>query len=183
MKGNIEQWNSGAVAGFDNRSMDHMLHYRLPPLRRTLLAAQLVLKKEYRNPFLPDLPIDYSDSDPQMQVLLHHYLNEFDGNKNHLEEVARDYDPDSVIYEVVDNSPKAYRGRQGVEQMCRDMLGKVKNIELQHVAVNHNHAQVIWKGETLSHSTILGTDSFTFDDQNHITKQTIVALTEENGAS
>ena len=62
--------------------------------------------------------------------------------------------------------------------MCRDVLGKVKNIELEHIAVNHNHAQVIWKGETASHAKIVGTDSFTFDENNHITSQTIVALTK-----
>jgi hypothetical protein len=171
VNGAIEVLNNQAIAGFDQRSIDHVWQYRLP--FRTDVPQVI---KEYRNPFLPDFPIDYSDNDPQIQVLRHHYLNEFDDH--HIREVLKDYSSDSVIYEVLDDVPTTYRRKKGVKKMCRDILGKVKNIELQHIAVNRNHAQVIWKGETSSHTTIVGTDSFTFDENNQITTQTIVALTQ-----
>mmetsp|Transcript_26235 Transcript_26235/g.38401 ORF Transcript_26235/g.38401 Transcript_26235/m.38401 type:complete len:110 (-) Transcript_26235:1103-1432(-) len=109
---------------------------------------------------------------------MHHYVKEFDEHR--IREVMEDYSSDSVIYEVLDSVPKTYHGKKGVKKMCKDILGKLQNIELEHIAVNHTHAQVIWRGETSSHATIVGTDSFTFDEKNKITSQTIVALTQED---
>lgn len=137
--------------------------------------------KSVRNPLNLDFPaVDYVDNDSQLNVIRHHYLAEFE--KHQIQEVVKDYDKDATIYEVVDEIPQTYRGRSGVRLMCRDLNGKLQSIELQHVAINQNHAQVVWKGETKSrcHGIIVGTDSFTFDKDNRITTQTIVALTEES---
>ena len=173
--GEIGQWIQ-PIAGFDQRSVEQVLPYRLP-LRKIL--PQVI--KEAINPFAADLPVDYSDNELQKIVLEHHYLSEFD--EHHIREVVKDYNSDITIHEVLDNIPKTYHGKRGVRKMCKDILGKLQNIELQHIAVNHNHAQVIWKGETSSHQTIVGTDSFTFDEDNHISSQTIVALTQEEPSS
>lgn len=174
-------------AGLDLRAVDLMSDNQMMPYRLPFRVVLPHIMKEMRNPLiLPgaaaaavnDPLIDYSDNDHQLEVIAHHYLNEF--NEGHIRDVMEDYNHDSVIYEVLDQVPKIYHGKRGVKKMCKDVLGKVKNMELEHVAVNHNHAQVIWKGETEdSHAAIVGTDSFTFDENDHITSQTIVALTQE----
>jgi hypothetical protein len=179
------------VLGLDLRAVDLMSDNQMTPYRLPFLAFPQIMR-QVRNPILPDPPIDYSDNDRQMEVIAHHYLNEF--NEGHIREVMEDYNQDSVIYEVLDEVPKTYYGKRGVRKMCKDVLGKVKNIELEHVSVNRNHAQVVWRGETTTqddgdggddlhhhhhHHTIVGTDSFTFDENNHITSQTIVALTQQ----
>lgn len=166
----------------------------LPPrLLPSLKQSIPLIINQSRHPFLPDPPIDCSDNDVQMQVIQHHYLNEFDTDdgddatssnhgspQDHIRQVVKDYAPNSVIHKVLDNVPTTYRGRRGVEEMCREIYGQLQSIELEHVAVDHNHARVIWKGETKgpSHTTIFGRDFFTFDEHNHIVSQTIVALTQ-----
>ncbi len=165
----------------------------IPSLKQSI---PLIINQS-RHPFLPDPPIDCSDNDVQLQVIQHHYLKEFetddedmkndpvDSQQNHIREVIKDYAPNSVIHKVLDDVPTTYRGRRGVEEMCREIYGQLKSIELEHVAVDHNHARVIWKGETKgpSHTTIFGRDFFTFDNQNHIVSQTIVALTQQDQTS
>ena len=130
--------------------------------------------------------VDYSDNEAQSQVLWHHYLNEF-GSKISLNEFLKDYSTNTVIHEVVDSVPHTYHGRQGARQAFRDMFAllphDITHFELEHVAVNHNHAQVVWKAET-PHHYIRGTDAFTFDEDNRIEAQSIVALScEENKKS
>ena len=122
--------------------------------------------------------IDFSDNEAQAQVIRNHYLNEF--GKHSVDLVLNDYSDDSVIHELIDNAPTTYHGKQGVRQMCRDAARFWTKFELEHVAINHNHAQVIWKAETPTHSKVVGTDSFTFDKDNHITSQTIVALSQDD---
>jgi hypothetical protein len=146
--------------------------------------------------------IDYSDNDAQKAVLKHHYEKEFGrGDWTHAEEeeVLKDFREDSVVHELINDQPTTYHGRSGVRQavehvrsLLQDDDEKTENknekkeptkIDLQHIAVNHNHAQVIWKAETPSHRKIVGTDSFFFDDNNRIAAQTIVALSEDTTAA
>jgi hypothetical protein len=126
--------------------------------------------------------IDYSDNPAQTQVIKHHYMSEF-GKHISLAEVTKDYSEDVVVHEVVDNVPHTYHGKPGVRQSFRDMFYKIphdtSHFELEHIAINHNHAQVIWKAETPTHGIIRGTDSFAFDKDNRIESQTIVALSCE----
>jgi len=125
----------------------------------------------------------------QTQVIKHHYMSDF-GKHISLAEITKDFSEDAVVHEVVDNVPHAYHGKSGVRQSFRDksgvrqsfrdMFSKIPHdrskFEMEHIAINHNHAQVIWKGETPAHGIIRGTDSFAFDKNNRIKSQAIVAL-------
>jgi hypothetical protein len=123
--------------------------------------------------------VDYSDNAAQTQVIKHHYMSEF-GKHISLAEVTKDFSEDAVVHEVVDNVPHTYHGKSGVRQSFRDMFSKIphdtSHFDIEHIAINHNHAQVIWKAETPTHGVIRGTDSFAFDKDNRIESQTIVAL-------
>jgi hypothetical protein len=187
VSGDVHIWNQSPqhLTGMDFRTIyllseNHMLPFKLPNWQNVVPR----IMKEVLNPLDPDAPaVEYSDNEQQLEVIRHHYRSEFDAG--HIREVIKDYDRDAAIYEVLDEVPKTYHGRCGVRQMCRDVLGKVQNIELQHVAINGNHAQVVWMGETKmpSPNVIVGTDSFTFNDDNRITSQTIVALTRKENKS
>jgi hypothetical protein len=173
----VSVWNQPPLAGIDLTtstvdllSENAVMSFKLPFLPQIM--------KEVRNPLSLDPPtVDYSDNDQQMELIKHHFRSEF--NEGRVCEVIKDYNQDAIIYEVIDEVPRTYHGKRGIQQMCRDVLGKVQNIELQHVAINRNHAQVVWKGKTKSHATIVGTDSFTFDHNNRIAAHSIVALTEK----
>lgn len=199
----IGLWNLPTF-GSGTRSLDLLSGVSSSSIEPIVLSPRLIPSLKHciplvihqsRHPFLPDPPIDCSDNDVQLQLIQHHYLSEFDSEKSgdgvknspgsigqHIREVVKDYAPNSVIYKVMDEIPTMYRGRRGVEEMCREIYGQLENIELEHVAVDQNHAQVVWKGETKgpSHTTIYGRDFFTFDDKNHIVSQTIVALSQAN---
>ena len=73
-----------------------------------------------------------------------------------------------------------FETNQECVQSFRDMFSEIPHdrskFEMEHIAINHNHAQVIWKGETPAHGIIRGTDSFAFDKNNRIKSQAIVAL-------
>jgi hypothetical protein len=152
-------------------------------------------------------PVDYSDNESQVKILQHHYLTELSVDHNNQygknkdwkqEELLKDYTDDTVIYQVVDGVPATYRGKRGIRRMLlqhddchisdpthsngssHGNAMVVDHVELEHVAVNHNHAQVVWKGQdSQSRTRIVGTDSFTFDHDNHIVKQTVVAMTSQ----
>eukprot|EP00429_Kryptoperidinium_foliaceum_P001236 CAMPEP_0176016062 /NCGR_PEP_ID=MMETSP0120_2-20121206/7656_1 /TAXON_ID=160619 /ORGANISM="Kryptoperidinium foliaceum, Strain CCMP 1326" /LENGTH=169 /DNA_ID=CAMNT_0017349045 /DNA_START=51 /DNA_END=560 /DNA_ORIENTATION=+ len=155
----VSAWMQPPFAGLDLRAVDLMSDNQMMPYKVPLFQNVLPqLMKAVRNPF--DAPaVDYSDNPEQLEVIKHHYLSEFSEGK--VRKVQEDYNKDSVIFEVLDEVPKTYHGKRGV----------------RHVAINRNHAQVVWKAETAGHETIVGTDSFTFDDKNHIASQSIVALT------
>lgn len=127
--------------------------------------------------------IDYCDNEEQIEVLKHHYLHEFSGTD---QEISKDYRSDSVIHKVVDEMPSTYRGREGAVHAWHDLSSYLDlkrgscNVDLTHISVCHDHAQVQWKAEsTADHMVLIGTDSFTFDDTNHIKMQTTVALSEK----
>ena len=127
--------------------------------------------------------IDYCDNDAQVEVLRHHYLNEF-GRTEGDEEVLKDYRDDSIIHKVVDEMPSTYRGRNGAVSAWHDLTAVFQgpcHFDLTHISVCRNHAQVNWKAECSGskHTTLYGTDSFTFDDTNHIIMQTTVALSDK----
>lgn len=124
--------------------------------------------------------IDFCDNKAQMKILKHHYLHEFSGTD---EEVLKDYQEDSIIHKVVDEQPSTYRGREGAVHAWHDLSSHVDlkrgscKVDLTHISVCKNHAQVHWKAESTVEPVVLfGTDSFTFDDTNHIKLQTTVAL-------
>jgi len=128
--------------------------------------------------------IDYCDNEAQMDILKHHYMNEFSGTD---EEISQDYLDDSVIHKVVDEMPSTYRGREGAVHAWHDLSSHVDfkkgscKVDLTHVSVCRNHAQVHWRAEsTVEPGILIGTDSFTFDDTNHIKLQTTVALSEKD---
>ena len=127
--------------------------------------------------------VDFSDNPAQLQVIRHHYQSEF-GHAKANAELLQDYRPDSVVYQVVNDQPTTYHGLEGARQSCQGIASLLNNGEpdLQHVSVHDNHAQVVWKAETSNHETVMGTDSFTFDQDNHIQSQTVVALTEKSGS-
>jgi len=156
--------------------------------------VELLTTDEMMFDWEPD-KVDVSDNAAQVEVLKHHYSNEF-GPDGSVDELVKDYADDSVIYEVIDDKPKSYHGRSGARKAVEDMRSMLPSgttkehndedkskFDLQHIKVNHNHAQVIWKAETPKHTTIFGTDSFTFDEDNHIRSQTIVALSQESSSS
>jgi len=128
--------------------------------------------------------IDRSDNQRQVEILKHHYTNELSQDVA-IDELIKDYSEDAVIYEVINNIPATYRGADGLRKSVNDFVtmlhtedGKSK-VELQHIKINHNHAQVTWKAETPHHTHIFGTDAFTFDANNRIKSQSIVAISEE----
>ena len=50
-------------------------------------------------------------------------------------------------------------------------------IEFEHIAIDHNHAQVVWKAHIPSQQKVIrGMDSFAFDEDNRIVHQSIMAL-------
>ena len=134
--------------------------------------------------------LDFVDNPSQLNVIRHHYEKEFlDGDAS--EEVLQDYREDSVIYTVVDGQPVTYRGLAGARRANQEISslllhhqpreGERLELDFEHVSVQGNHAQVVWKAETENHKTsIWGTDSFEFDEDNHIAQQTVVALTERS---
>lgn len=130
-----------------------------------------------------DSTVDYCDNTSQINILRHHYVNEF-GRQEGEEEVLKDYRDDSVIHKVVDDMPSTYRGRNGAVNAWHDLSsylqGPLTHFDLTHISVCRNHAQVNWKAECSEpkHMTLYGTDSFTFDDTNHIIFQTTVALSD-----
>jgi hypothetical protein len=107
-------------------------------------------------------------------------MNEF-GHHISLHEVLKDYSDTSVIHEVIDNVPKTYKGRDGAKQAFRDMYRKIPHdtsqFEFEHVAIDHNHAQVVWKATLGDNKIVRGIDSFAFDENNQITNQSIMAIT------
>jgi ketosteroid isomerase-like protein len=125
--------------------------------------------------------VDYCDNKAQVEVLRHHYLNGF--STDHTEaEVIKDYRDDAIIHKVVDDMPSTYRGRSGAVHAWNDLTAYLQGpckFDLTHISVCRNHAQVNWKAERTQshdHKTLIGTDSFTFDETNHIKMQTTVAL-------
>jgi ketosteroid isomerase-like protein len=128
--------------------------------------------------------VDRSDNKKQLEVIHHHYSTEF-GSAGNVDELLKDYSEDTVIYEVIDDKPETFRGKERVKEALEGMIGMATEqgatkIDLEHVKINHNHAQVIWKAETSEHKCIVGTDSFTFDKDNHIAMQSTVALSRDN---
>mmetsp|Transcript_119 Transcript_119/g.191 ORF Transcript_119/g.191 Transcript_119/m.191 type:complete len:200 (+) Transcript_119:85-684(+) len=157
---------------------------------RGVSSSELVLRggsQEHQAALFEDVfeshpSIDFSDNEAQARVIKHHYLNEF-GKHLSLSEVLKDYSEDVVIHKVVDGTPATYKGRDGVRQVFRDMFHTIphdtSHFKFDHMAINHNHAQIVWSADTPAQGVIRGTDSFTFDVDNRIKHQTIVALTCE----
>lgn len=154
----------------------------------------------------PTIHVDANDNNRQMDIIKHHYDSEFGANGFALDEIVKDYHDDSIIHKVIDDQPCTYSGREGARKAFQDMISYVQVaptkgddhdnprnhdlhsdvVKLQHISINRNHAQVIWRAETTasndggSNKVIVGTDSFTFDpSDNHITSQTTVAMSME----
>ena len=131
--------------------------------------------------------IDVSDNAKQMKVIKHHYLNEL-GEGRSINELLKDYRDDTVIYELINDKPTTHRGLDGVVEAMKDLFSLLHTdddrehpkVDLQHIKVNQNHAQVIWKFETPQHATVYGTDSFAFDENDRIKSQSIVAISQEH---
>lgn len=166
-----------------------------------MIPAKKMVSADDQHPFdgvlcTSDNVVDYCDNPSQVEVLKHHYNSEF-GSANvataatadktcskkaqAVQEVLKDYREDSIIHKVVNDTPITYRGLDGAQKAWEDLCDLLQDnvrLDLQHMNVWHNHAQVDWKAELLSsHKTIYGTDTFTFDEKdNHITSQTTVAL-------
>ena len=143
--------------------------------------------------------LEVSDNPVQTGVIRHHYWNEF-GKHISMTEVLKDYTDDCLVHVVIDGQPNSYKGHDGIKQVFKDLYRLIphdaSHFELEHIAINHDHAQVVWKARLgqdgdASNTTddddddagtkryIRGTDSFAFDTQdNHrIKHQTTVALT------
>jgi hypothetical protein len=124
--------------------------------------------------------LDYSDNRDQVRVLKHHYLNEF-GHHISVAEVLKDYSENCIIHQVMDNVPRTFQGRDGARQAFVQLFNLIPHdmshsLEFEHVAIDHNHAQVVWKAEVPSQNKIIrGIDSFAFDHENRIVHQTIMA--------
>jgi hypothetical protein len=125
-----------------------------------------------------EMQIDQCDNYEQMKVVQDHYVNEFGGLSHHLAKVLKDYESDSVIHEVIDGVPHTYTGKRGVVRMHQDM-DDLENLNIQHVAVNHNHARTFWQARSSNTGIVMGMDSFAFNDRNHITKHTSVVLSND----
>lgn len=133
--------------------------------------------------FTPSL--DYCDNEVQAEILRHHYTNEFVHPVKG--EFLRDYCEDSVIHKIVDDQPATYRGKDGAIDAWHDLSSYIKEssaFDLKHVSVCRNHAQVNWEAEVNEpkHMIVYGRDTFTFDNANHISMQTTVALSQKDGA-
>lgn len=130
--------------------------------------------------------IDVSDNAKQMKVIKHHYLNEL-GQGISINELLKDYRDDTVIYELINDKPTTHRGLDGVSEAMKDLFVLLHTdddkehpkVDLQHIKVNQNHAQVIWKFETSHQNVVYGTESFTFDENDRIKSQSIVALSQD----
>jgi hypothetical protein len=133
--------------------------------------------------------LEVSDNPIQTSVIRHHYWNEF-GKHISMTEVLKDYADDCVIHTVINGTPASYHGHDGVKNVFKDLYRRIphdaSHFELEHIAVNHDHAQVVWKarlqGDPVDGTTsfIRGTDSFAFDSADsgsRIKHQTTVALT------
>jgi len=173
-----------------NKALDALRNmFQLPPYQNT--NKKLLDELFDGMTSAPSGVVDYCDNPAQIEVLRHHYTNEFGaasaGSSSSQEtEVLKDYNEDSIIHKVVDDMPSTYRGREGAITAWHDLSSHLQGgpcqFDLTHIKVCHNHAQVNWKAEIGSdaskHKTLFGTDSFTFDDTNHIKMQTTVALSE-----
>lgn len=136
--------------------------------------------------------VDLSDNKRQLAVIKHHYNSELT-HAHAIDEVMKDYCDDAVIHEVMDDVPATYHGQNGIRRSVKDFMkmlhaqdsseeegeGRPK-VDLQHIKIHQNHAQVTWKAETPQHTQIFGTDAFTFDENNRIKSQSIVALSQEH---
>ena len=129
--------------------------------------------------------VDRTDNQQQVDVLKHHYLSVLNHDIS-FEELKKDYRDDATIYTVMDDVPATYHGADGLRSsmngfaaMLHAQDGKA-TMELQHMKIDHNHAQVTWRAETPHHTYIFGTDAFTFDKSNQIISQSVVALSQEH---
>jgi hypothetical protein len=121
--------------------------------------------------------VDVCDNPDQAKAIQHHY-------SSGLNDLSQDYSENAVIYETIDDRPLTLHGPNGVRQSATDLLGVLRSttLELEHIKVCKDHAQVIWKAETPEHTFVYGTDWFTFDQNNRIVSQATVVLSEENQA-
>jgi hypothetical protein len=175
------------VAALDAILYQHEDMFYLPPAAH---KEKRVLDELFDDMTTSPHVVDYCDNEDQIEVLRHHYINEFGGNHKNVKEeeaeVLRDYNANSIIHKVVDDMPSTYRGRDGAIDAWHDLSSYLEgpcNFDLTHVKVCKNHAQVNWTVECNTkskHKTLFGTDSFTFDDTNHIVMQTTVALSKED---
>ena len=130
--------------------------------------------------------VDRSDNQQQVEVLRHHYSSELCRDSS-FEEFKKDYCEDATIHEVIDDVPATYHGTDGLRCSMNEFAAMLHaqdgkpTIDLQHIKIYRNHAQVTWKAETPHHTCILGTDAFTFDENNRIKSQSIVALSQVQG--
>ena len=159
--------------------------FQLPPPDRNRKSVLDEIFEEFTSS-----AVDYCDNNAQFEVLRHHYLNEFGLEREGEEEVVKDYNKDSIIHKVVDDTPSTFRGPSGAVHAWHELHSYLQgpcHFELHHISVCRNHAQVDWTAETSKpkqpHLTIHGTDAFTFDDSNHITMQTTVALSDKGESS
>ena len=147
----------------------------------TTLFDQVFSSHHHRNHNDQESAVDFSDSQEQVRVLKHHYMNEF-GHHISVNEVIKDYSSDCMIHLVIDNTPHTYKGHDGIIQTFKDLYEKIphdtSHFVFEHVSINNNHAQVVWKAIIPDRQVIIrGMDSFAFDNQNKITNQSIMATT------
>ena len=77
--------------------------------------------------------------------------------------------------------PRTFSGRDGARRAFVELFGLVPHdmshcLEFEHIAIDHNHAQVVWKANVSFNKTIRGIDSFAFDETNHIVHQSVMAV-------
>ena len=131
--------------------------------------------------------VDRCDNKQQEEALKHHYSSELCRDSS-FEEFKKDYCEDATIYEVIDDIPETYHGMDGLRSSMNELAAILQaqdgtpTIDLKHVKIYRNHAQVTWKAETPHHTYVFGTDAFTFDENNRIKSQSIVALSEVQGS-
>lgn len=118
--------------------------------------------------------VNICDNAQQMNILKHHYETESSN-----EQLLQDYADDSVIYELIDGKPLTHRGSDGILASMTDVLkvAPSHSVELQHIKIHHNHAQVIWEAHTPD-KDLFGTDSYTFNKSNKIQSQSTVILSQ-----
>jgi len=171
----MKDLSTTATVHIDLTSCTNVLRFQpsLPPLAFPMSHSDPQSSLVLEDPLHVLSVIDCCDNDAQREVLRHHYTAEYACKRPSLKE---DYCQDTVIYKVLDGMPSTYRGADAARGACADFPKR----DLQSVSICQNHARVNWEAEDAEHHKIVvGTDSFTFDDSNHIKTQTIVAMSRE----
>lgn len=179
---------SGSGSGSGSSSSPALFGSR--PTQQQQQAAQP--ETEQQEEACAEKVIDQCDNVKQAEIIQDHYMNGFDA-KSHISHrslaklLKKDYSADCTINEIlVDGIPHTYHGKRGAWRACQDQLRLLLSMDqfkIDHIHINNNHAQVIWHANSVIKNSsdssepvfVVGTDSYTFDNDNHITSQTVIA--------